>query len=188
MKKSLGAKSLVCTMPVWAVGTYDKAGKANVSISAWAGICCSSPPAVYVSFRKATLTYENIRERKAFTASIPSAGHIKEADYCGIVSGREHDKFAETGLTPIRSELVDAPYVAEFPFILECRLLNQIEIGLHTEFIGEVLDVKVEESLLGEGGVPDIEKIMPFLYAPGSSSYYAVGKLLGKAFSIGKRG
>lgn len=67
-----------------------------------------------------------------------------DADYFGLVSGNDVDKFAVSGRTPIKSELVDAPYVAEFPLIIECRLLNNFEIGLHTMFIGEIMDVKAD--------------------------------------------
>jgi flavin reductase (DIM6/NTAB) family NADH-FMN oxidoreductase RutF len=185
-KVSLSSKG-VCMTPVWVIGTYDKAGKPNASTAAWVGMCCSNPPAVAVSFRKATLAYENILKRKAFTVNIPSADYIKEADYFGIASGRDTDKFAATGLTPVKSGLVDAPYVQEFPYIIECKLLQHIEIGLHTEFVGEIIDVKVEEAMVGENGVPAIDKIRPFFFAPGGGCYYAAGQQIGKAFSIGKR-
>ncbi len=185
-KVSLGNKGPVCVTPVWVIGTYDQAGKPNASTAAWVGMCCSVPPAVAVSFRKATYAYENILQKKAFTVSIPTEDYINEADYFGIASGRNTDKFAATGLTPVRSELVDAPYVQEFPFILECRLLQHIEIGLHTQFIGEILDVKVDPAALSDGREPVIEKIRPFFFAPGSRSYYAAGQQLGKAFSVGK--
>jgi flavin reductase (DIM6/NTAB) family NADH-FMN oxidoreductase RutF len=176
----------VCLAPVWVIGTYDKAGKPNASTAAWVGMCCSNPPAVAVSFRKATLAYENILERQAFTANIPSEDYIKEADYFGIASGRDTDKFAATGLTPVKSELVDAPYVREFPYIIECRLLQHIELGLHTQFIGEILDVKVDESAL-ENGKPAIERIKPVFFAPGGGFYYAAGQQIGKPFFIGQR-
>jgi flavin reductase (DIM6/NTAB) family NADH-FMN oxidoreductase RutF len=187
MSKVSSRFKAVCLAPVWVIGTYDRAGKPNVSTAAWVGMCCSDPPAVAVSFRKATLAYENILNRKAFTASIPSGNYIKEADYFGIASGRDTDKFADTGLTPVKSELVDAPYVQEFPFIIECKLLQQIEIGLHTQFIGEIIDVKVEEGLAEEKGRPIIEQISPLFFAPGGGFYYAAGPQIGKAFSAGKR-
>jgi flavin reductase (DIM6/NTAB) family NADH-FMN oxidoreductase RutF len=141
---------------------------------------------VAVSLRKATYTYGNIVGRKAFTISVPSEIHAREADYIGIVSGKNADKFAAAGLTPVRSELVDAPYVGDFPLILECRLLHTIEIGLHTQFVGEILDVKAEESVLGEKGLPDIEKVRPILFEPEIKTYHGVGKFLGRAYSIGK--
>ena len=186
MKKSMGAKTLVFPTPVWVVGTYDKEGKPNVMTVAWGGICCSKPPCVAVSLRKATYTYGNLMERKAFTVSVPSEVHCREADYIGIVSGKNVDKFAATGLTPVRSELVDAPYVKEFPLVLECKLIRTVEIGLHTQFIGEILDVKADETVLGEGGLPDIEKVKPIVYAPEIRSYHGIGGNLGNAYSLGK--
>jgi flavin reductase (DIM6/NTAB) family NADH-FMN oxidoreductase RutF len=186
MKKSLGAKTMVYPTPVFVVGTYDKEGKHNVMTAAWAGICCSMPPCIYVSLRKATYTYGNILERKAFTVSIPSENHLKEADYFGIASGRDADKFEATGLTPVRSDIVDAPYVKEFPLVLECKLLRHIEIGLHTEFIGEIQDVKADESVLGDGDIPDIEKLRPMMFSPEGRKYHGVGRFLGIAFSAGR--
>ena len=144
MKKSFGAKTLVFPTPVWVVGTYDGEGRPNAMSAAWGGICCSQPPCLAVSLRKATYTYGNIVARKAFTINVPSETHAREADYIGMVSGKNVDKFAAAGLTPIRSSLVDAPYIEEFPLVVECRLLHTIEIGLHTQFVGEILDVKEE--------------------------------------------
>ena len=81
MKNSLGAKTLVYPTPVFVVGTYDKEGKPNVMTASWGGICCSQPPCVAVSLRKATYTHGNILARKAFTISIPSESHVQQADY-----------------------------------------------------------------------------------------------------------
>lgn len=186
MKKSLGAKTLVYPTPVFIVGTYDNEGKPNVMNAAWGGICCSQPPCVAVALRKATYTYGNIMAKKAFTVSIPSEEYAQQADFFGMVSGSKEDKFARSGLTPVKSDLVDAPYVKEFPLNLECKVIQTIEIGLHTQFIGEVLDVKVDESVLGEGGAADIEKVKPMLYAPDTRQYYGVGRKIGRAFSLGK--
>ena len=186
MKESLGAKTILYPTPVLAVGTYDREGRPNVMISAWGGICCSSPPCVAISLRQATYTYENLMASGAFTVSIPSESQIRLADYCGTVSGRSVDKFAQTGLTPVPSELVKAPYVKEFPLVLECKVIRTIEIGLHIQFIGEVLDVKVDEEYLSSSGQPDVERIRPFWFAPTTSAYYGLGAYLGQAFSIGK--
>jgi len=186
MKRSLGAKTHLYPTPVLVVGTYDKAGKPNVMTAAWAGVCCSSPPCVAVSLRKATYTFGNIQERAAFTVSVPSQDYIRQADYFGMASGRDTDKLQAAGLTAIKSDLVDAPYVKEFPLVLECKLLRSVEIGLHTEFIGEILDVKADEAVLGADGLPDIERIKPALFSPESRKYHAVGKYLGKAFSVGR--
>jgi flavin reductase (DIM6/NTAB) family NADH-FMN oxidoreductase RutF len=186
MKKSIGAKTIVYPTPVFIVGTYDKDGHPNVMTAAWGGICCSSPPCVAVSLRKATHTYGNIMTNKAFSISVPSEVYVRQADYFGLVSGEKEDKFAASGLTPIKSDLVNAPYVKEFPLILECKVLHTLEIGLHTQFVGEIVDVKADEAVIGEKGLPDIEKVKPFSYAPESRGYYGTGPFLGKAFSIGR--
>jgi len=186
MKKSIGANTIVYPTPVFIIGTYDLDGKPNVMNAAWGGISCSVPPCVSISLREATYTHGNIVENKAFTVNIPSEDYIKEADYFGISSGRNEDKFSTSGLTPVKSELVNAPYIDEFPLVLECKLVNITELGLHTHFTGEILDIKVEEPMLDSNGNPDIEKIKPFLYDPSFREYYGIGNPLGKAFSIGK--
>jgi flavin reductase (DIM6/NTAB) family NADH-FMN oxidoreductase RutF len=186
MKQSIGAKTLAFPTPTWVVGTYDMNGKPNAMTVAWAGICCSNPPCITVSLRKATYSYAGIIENKAFTVSIPSEDHVKEADYFGLASGKNEDKFKTADLTPVRSDLVAAPYVGEFPVVLECKLLHNFEIGLHTMFVGEIVDIKAEESVLDESGNPDIEKIRPVIYGTGNRSYYGIGRNIGKAFSIGE--
>ena len=186
MKRSLGAKTLLFPTPVLMVGTYDHEGTPNLMNAAWGGICCSVPPCVAVSLRKATYSHAAIVERKAFTVGIACESRMVEADYVGIASGRDGDKFAATGLTPVRSELVDAPYAAEFPVVLECRLLHIVEIGLHTQFIGEIVDVKADQAVLGADGLPDITKIRPLIYDTGHKGYHGVGSLLGQAFTVGK--
>jgi flavin reductase (DIM6/NTAB) family NADH-FMN oxidoreductase RutF len=186
MKQSIGAKTLAFPTPTWVVGTYDMNGKPNAMTVAWAGICCSTPPCISISLRKATYSYAGIVGNKAFTVNIPSEKYLKEADFFGIASGRDENKFELTCLTPIKSELVPAPYVGEFPVVIECKLLHTIEIGLHTLFVGEIMDIKAEESILDENRNPDIEKIRPVVYGTGNRSYYSIGCNLGKAFSIGK--
>lgn len=187
MKKSLGAKTLIFPTPVWCVGTYDKDENPNVMTVAWGGICCSMPPSTTVSLRKATYSYGNIIERKAYTLSIPSADYAHESDYFGIASGRDVDKFKKTGLTPIRSDLVDAPYVGEFPMVLECKVIHHYKIGSHTHFVGEIMDVKIEETMLIDSSTPDIENVRPIVFDPGARKYYGIGQMIGYAFEIGRK-
>jgi flavin reductase (DIM6/NTAB) family NADH-FMN oxidoreductase RutF len=186
MKKSLGAKIIVGATQVWVVGSFDSQGKPNIMTAAWGGVCCSQPPCVAVSLRKERHSYESIMNRKAFTVNVPSADYVKQTDYVGIYGGKNTDKFSAAKLTPVRSELVDAPYVKEFPLILECKLVHTIELGVHTQFIGEIMDVKAEESALGGDGLPDAGKIVPFFYIPQARTYYKIGGYLGKAHSVGK--
>ena len=186
MKKSFGAKTLAFPTPAWVVGTYGADGKANIMTVAWGGICCSQPPCVAISLRKATETYGNIIKRQAFTVNVPSELLVKEVDHAGMVSGRDEDKFAALGLTAVKSDRVDAPYVAQFPLILECRVLHTLEIGLHTQFVGEILDVKADDSVLDRAGLLDMERLGAIVFAPLQRIYFGLGKRLGAAFSIGK--
>ena len=186
MKTSLGARAVAYPAPVFIVGTYDSAGRPNVMAVAWGGICCSDPPCVAIAVRKATYTYGNLMERKAFTVSVPSLDHVEAADFFGIASGRDVDKLAAAGLTSVRSDLVDAPYVEEFPLVLECKVVHVAELGLHTQFVGQILDVKVEKDCLNADGKPTAELVRPFSWAPIENQYYALGKKLGRGFSMGK--
>jgi flavin reductase (DIM6/NTAB) family NADH-FMN oxidoreductase RutF len=186
MKKSMGAKTILYPTPVLVVGTYDADGRANAMTAAWGGIACSKPPCVSVSLRSATASHGNIMARKAFTISLPSEAYAAHADYFGVASGRDHDKFAELGLTAVRSDLVDAPYVSEFPLVLECAVVGVHELGLHTQFIGEILDVKVDDTALDENGAIDVALLRPILYVMGQGYYHAVGEAVAKAYSAGK--
>ncbi len=185
MKKSLGSIPAAWPTPVWCVGTFDSDSRPNFMTVAWGGICNSKPVCLTVSIRKATYTYSSILERKAFTVSIPSTAFVKPADYFGTVSGRDTDKAADAGLTYVRSDLVDAPYIKEFPVVIECRLLHHYDIGLHTLFIGEVADVKADETCFTDGK-PDMKKIDPLIFSPEERNYYGTGDYAGQAFSIGK--
>jgi len=186
MKKSLGANTILYPTPVLLVGTYDAAGKPNVMTAAWGGICCSKPACLTVSIRKERHTYAAILARGGFTISVPSESQVREADYAGMVSGAAADKFAAAGLTAVKSELVDAPFVGECPLVIECRLFKTLDLGAHTQFIGEILDVKAEESVLGADGQMDLELLRPLIYSPGASRYYGVGSVVAKGFSVGK--
>ena len=186
MKKSLGAGTLLVPAPVWIVGTYDKDGKPNAAAVAWGGICCSKPACVAVSLRAATYTHGSIVARKAFTVNVPPVSLAAEADYFGMASGRNVDKFEATGLTPVKSDLVDAPYIKEFPLVIECRLFKTVELGLHTQFVGEILDVKADDSVLDDKGSVKIGLVNPFLFDTFGRMYYGVGKAIGQAFDMGK--
>ena len=187
MKQSIGPRALIQPNPVLIVGSYDQNGRANIMAAAWGGICCSKPPCAAISLRQATYTYGNIKSNEAFTINIPSISFVKEADYVGIYSGKNEDKFEALGLTPVKSEIVNAPYVAELPVVLECELLKVVEIGLHTQFIGEIKDIKADKNILAENGLPDIGKVKPFIYDAAGAGYFALGESLGKAYSVGRK-
>lgn len=186
-KKSLGAQPFLYPEPALLVCTYDMLGRANAMVAAWGGICSSEPLCLSVSVRPMRWTHDPLLERKAFTVGIPCESMLTAADYLGIASGRRYDKFSAAGLTPVRSQKVDAPYIAECPVVLECTLRETLTVGSHVMMIGEIMDVLADESCLAAGGAhPDIAKVAPLIFDSGSKAYYGVGKKLGDAFSAGK--
>ena len=184
MKKSLGS-SMILPAPVWVIGTYDEHGHPNMMTAGWVGIACSSPPSVSVSVRESTATYDNLLANRAFTVNVPSASRIQETDFFGMVSGRDGSKLAAAGIATKKADLVYAPYLDDFPLALECELKRTVRIGMHTLFIGEVRDVKAEEDILGENGLPRMDKLDPVLFMASDANYYRVEESLGRTFTIG---
>ena len=186
MKLSLPPNTSLLPSPVLIIGTYGSDGKPNMMNAAWGGIVSSKPPCISVSIREGKLSFHNIKQTEAFTVNIPSEKHFKEADFVGIVSGKEYDKFKKTGLTPERSKLVNAPIVKEFPYTLECKLVREINLGSHTMFIGEIVGMVADSEVLNSKQLPDIEKVRPMIWGSfGSMGYYSIGYKLGDSFSVG---
>ena len=185
-KKSLGPQAFLYPLPAVLVCTYDADGKANVMTAAWAGIAASDPLCLAVSIRPMRWTHDAIMLRKAFTVGIPTEGMAVEADYVGMVSGRREDKIANAGFTMIRSEKVDAPYVAQCPVILECSLERTVDLGSHTMMIGLIVDVKADENCLNSENAPDPALFKPLIFDSATRAYYGMGPVVGNAFSIGK--
>lgn len=186
MKQSLGAVLFAYPTTVFLVGTYDQAGKANIMPASWGGICCVKPLCVAISLRTATHTFACVVARQAFTLNIPSTRQAAQVDYCGLASGRTTDKFAHTRLTPVRSKLVDAPAIKECPLTVECQVVHTFELGLHTQFVGTVRDVKADPKVLKADGGVDVLKVQPLIFLPDTREYYGIGELIGQAFSIGQ--
>jgi flavin reductase (DIM6/NTAB) family NADH-FMN oxidoreductase RutF len=185
MKKSIGPQTIVFPTPVFIIGTYDTEGKADAMNAAWGGIAASEPPTIAISVRHARQTWQNIQDNQSFTINIPACQHMAEADYFGIVSGKDADKFAVTGLTAVKASRVNAPIIQEFPLNLECRVSHIIEVGSHMHILGEILDVVVSEEFTDDKGQPDITKINPLSFDMAHSVYHEAGAVVGKAFSVG---
>jgi flavin reductase (DIM6/NTAB) family NADH-FMN oxidoreductase RutF len=173
LKVSLGPKPLALPAPVWLIGSYDDEGRPNAMTASWAGVCCSEPPCVAVAVRPERHSHHGIAHRGAFTVSVPSVKQAAAADVFGTRSGRDGDKFAAAGMTAAPSDLVDAPYVAECAVVLECRVRQAIELGSHTLFVGEVVDVKADPSVLTPSGNLDVRAVEPFVLLGG---YRALGR------------
>ncbi len=171
-------------MPVALVATYNDDGTINVMNMAWGGIC--SENLVALNLDETHRTSKNIKERMAFTISLPDVAHVKEADYFGIVSGNDvTDKFQRSGLTAERSTRVDAPVIQELPVALECRVA-EIRNGIEGfRVVGEIVNVLADERVLDSSGRVDIEKLDSIIYDTFQSGYYAVGRKVGQAWDSG---
>ncbi len=126
-------------------------------------------------------------KHEAFTISVCPKWLAAESDYLGMVSGKKEDKLAKAGLTPVRSDVVEAPYIDEFPLVIECKLIHSYDIGIHTMLVGEIKDVKCDEDKLIDGKYPDVEKILPLIFTPGTRDYHTIGERVGKGFDMGKK-
>ena len=174
-------------VPAVLVGCGDgRDFKYNLITVAWAGTLASDPPAVGIGVRPERYSRGLIEATGMFTVNIPDASLARQVDFCGMVSGRDADKFAECGLTAIPGDKVTAPVVSECPISLECRLRHTLDLGSHLLYVGEVVAVQVEASLVDENGRFDIAKAELLAYAHGG--YFALGRELGRfGFSVRKK-
>jgi flavin reductase (DIM6/NTAB) family NADH-FMN oxidoreductase RutF len=196
LKKEQPVKYLSYPQAIFVVGTYDQEGKPNIATVALAGMCSHEPPCFGISLRPQTYSHQNVLARRAFTVNVPSRTHIVYVDYAGLVSGRQCDKFEVCGLTAVRSQKVDAPYVDEFRTVAECSLRQAVELGSHTMFIGEIKGILGDEAVLTHlpkfgpdmKDIPDMQKVEGIVYAVvgQSRSYVCLGQTLGEAYSVGR--
>ncbi|MEM2897110.1 MAG: flavin reductase family protein [Candidatus Bathyarchaeia archaeon] len=165
--------------PVVLVTCVNSEGKPNTNIItlAWVGVVCSDPPMLSLSIRPQRYSYELIEDSREFVVNIPSENILKEVDFCGMVSGREVDKFFETKLTPEPAEKVKPPLIRECPVNIECVVKKKIPLGVHHLFLGEVVRVHVDRDILDEKERIDFTKVTPFVYNQGE--YWGLHKKIG---------
>ncbi len=171
--------TILYPLPAAMISCADAEGRPNIITLAWVGTVASTPPHVAIGVRPSRHSHRIIASSGEFVVNIPSAGQLHATDYCGCVSGREVDKFAACGFTPSpASQLKYAPTIAECPVNIECKVAHSLKLGSHTLFIGQVVAVQVEESILDEEGRIDYQRARPFAYV--NRNYYALGDLLGQ--------
>ena len=156
----------------------------NIITIAWTGILNSEPPMLYISLNPVRHSHKLIKESGEFVINIPSVSQVEVVDYCGLVSGRDVNKFLETGLTPYSATYVKAPLIAECPVNLECNVKNVIFLGSHDVFISEILAIHYNEDVLDSHARPDIDKIQPFGYC--LREYRSISEKLG-SFGYSKK-
>jgi flavin reductase (DIM6/NTAB) family NADH-FMN oxidoreductase RutF len=187
MKKTLGARELAFPAPAYVIGTYDSDGAPNGITLAWCGIVSSGPASIGISVRPGRYSYKSLMERRAFTVNFASEKYLAEMDYFGIASGKDVNKFEKTGLTAVRGDFVDAPYIEEFPINIECEVTNTLDLGAHTLFIGEVRGVKADEGILDETGRINANAAGILTFDMTSGSYLLPGPAAGRAFGAGSK-
>lgn len=170
-------------MPVLMVATYNDDGSVDVMNAAWGTM--QEMDKVALNLTETHKTVKNIKKRGAFTVSIADAAHVKEADYFGVVSGNtEPQKFAKSGLTASKAEVVDAPVINEFPICLECEFVEYQGGENGCGVIGKVVNVTADESVMKNGNI-DISLVNAIAFDPFTSGYYKVTERVGNAFKDG---
>ena len=185
-KQSWKPGNMLNPVPAVMVSCADREGKPNIITIAWAGTVCTNPPMVSISVRPTRYSYDMIRETGEFVINLVTEPLTRACDYCGVVSGRDVDKFAKTGLTPIPVEGVSVPGIAESPVSIACRVVEERALGSHTMFLAEVVGVTADDRYLDETGRFDINGTGLIMYSHGE--YFGLGRKLGKfGYSVQKK-
>ena len=160
--------------------------KPNAMTAAWSGIICTEPTLVYVSIRPSRFSNELIRKSGEFVINVPTVEMAKAVDFCGVKSGRDIDKFKQTGLIAAKSSVVSAPQVEQSPVSLECKVKEIKSFGTHDMFLAEVVAVDIDEKYLDKSSALRLDKAGLLAYAHGF--YYALGRKIGKfGWSVEKK-
>ena len=186
-KQSWKPGNVLSPVPVVLVSCGGAKGwKKNLITIAWTGSVCSEPPMLSISVRPERYSYEIITSTREFVVNIPTLAQARVMDWCGVVSGRNVDKFAETGLTPVSALKVRSPIVRECPLNIECQVKKTLSLGSHTLFVAEVVAVQVSSSLVDARGCLRLDKGGLLAFAHGQ--YFALGRCLGRfGYSVQKR-
>lgn len=177
-RQSWRAGNMLYPLPAVMVSCVRPGEKPNIITVAWAGTTCSSPAMVSISVRPDRYSYDIIRETGEFVINLTTERLAHAADYCGVRSGRDVDKFKEMNLTPRQSVHVAAPFIEESPVNIECRTKQILELGSHHMFVAEVLGVNVDECYLDKNGKFNLNEAGLMVYSHGE--YFGLGKKLGK--------
>ena len=160
--------------------------ESNIMTVAWTGTLNSTPAMAYVSIRKERFSYNIIKEKKEFVINLTNEKLAYATDWCGVKSGAKFDKFKEMKLTKEKGNYVKAPLIKESPVSIECEVVEEIDYGSHTTFVGKVLSIDVDEKYMDNNGAFDISKCDLIAYANGG--YYTLGRKIGKfGFSVERK-
>ncbi len=169
--------NMLYPVPAVLVSVADQNGNDNLITIAWTGTVCSDPAMTYISVRKERHSHHMLKESGEFVINLVSKDICKAADFCGVRSGRDIDKFEATGLTKEAASTVSAPMVKESPVNIECKVTQVLELGSHDMFLAKVTAVQVDESLLDEKGKLDLNRAHLVAYSHGE--YQTFDNILG---------
>ena len=186
-KVKLGTIPLVYPIPIVLAGANVQ-GRANFATLGDCGIMGLKPPLVYVSLHENHYTTRGIEENQTYSINIPSTSMLSVTDYCGLVSGAEVDKSALFEVT--YGELETAPMIAECPVSLECRVVNAFGIEHRRIYVGEVVQVYIDEAYVTESEgrrlIAPMTALSPIIYGL-DNRYYSVGEQIGIGYAEGKK-
>lgn len=178
--------NMLYPLPAVMVSVADREGKPNIFTVAWTGTVCSNPPMVSISVRPERYSYHCIEETGEFVINLTTKRLAYAADFCGVKSGRDVDKFQEMHLTPARGKEVKAPLIAESPVCLECRVKQTVALGSHTMFVADVVSVSVDEAYLDGENRFHLDRAEPIVYSHGT--YFGLGDAIGTfGYSVAKK-
>lgn len=185
-KQSWKPGNMLYPVPAVLVSCQGKDGRPNLITIAWAGTICSSPPMVSISVRPERYSYQMIKGTGEFVINLTTEELVRATDYCGVVSGKDVNKWEKMNLTPMPSTEVKAPGVKESPINLECRVTQVLELGTHHMFLAEIVAVHVDEKYMDEKGKFHLEESNPVAYSHGT--YFSLGEELGRfGYSVRKK-
>ena len=183
MRKNFGPQTALYPMPVFIIGTYDENMVPDAMNAAWGGI--SEENEISICISTGHKTRYNFEKTGYFTVSIADAKNVVQADYVGIVSGNDvENKVEKAGWTAVKAEHVNAPLFEELPFALECKVKSYNEETCR--LVGEIINLSIDEAVLGEDGEVDLRKFVPITYDAIHHHYVALGEKVGNAFADGK--
>ncbi len=179
--------NMLYPLPAVMVSVADKKGETNIITVAWTGTICTNPAMVYISVRPERYSYHMLKETGEFVLNLTTKKLARAADYCGVRSGRDVDKWKEMNLTKGKAETLEfAPVILESPVNIECRVTEVKELGSHHMFLAEVQSVQVSETFMDENGKFDLNKTELIAYSHGE--YLETGKVLGTfGYSVKKK-
>jgi flavin reductase (DIM6/NTAB) family NADH-FMN oxidoreductase RutF len=184
-KVEVTTRSIIPVRPILIVGANVEYKADFVAIGA-GGMLSEDPPTVAIPFRHMRYSLKGTLENRTFSVNIPSIDMVKEADYCGLVSGKDNDKVQDCRFKVFYGKLKTAPMIEQFPINFECKLLHMIGTVTHAVVIGQVVGTYISGEYLKEGKL-DTDKFVQLLWYKDSGQYVAAGKPVGQAFSIGHR-